>query len=125
MNPLVIEAKNDTPSIRFNAESGELELIGRSLPENAAAFYEAINLWVKEYAEKPSAKTKIKFHFDYISTSSAKQLMQLFITINSLSAKNKVEIIWAYDKGDTDMLQTGNRLQKLCNVTFEYQEALI
>ncbi|MBK9285990.1 MAG: DUF1987 domain-containing protein [Sphingobacteriaceae bacterium] len=122
MESLHIEATDDTPKISFNPQNGMMEISSRSLPENAGAFYDKVNNWFKVYLNHAHEKTTVKFHFDYISTSSAKQLIQLFNSLNQLAKSKKVDILWCYDQGDSDMLQTGQRLQKLSEVEFQYQE---
>jgi hypothetical protein len=122
MEHLIIEATEDTPKIDFDPFKGSFEISSRSLPENAGNFYSGIIEWFANYIKAAQKENNIVFHFDYVSTSSTKQLIPLFNLINELSLKDKVSIDWKYDKGDKDMLDTGKRLQKLCNVPFRYKE---
>lgn len=122
MDPLLIEATEDTPRISFDPEKGNFEISSRSLPENAGSFYSGIVEWFKNYVAQAKDNNLISFHFDYVSTSSTKQLIPLFTLINELSLKRKVTVEWKYDLGDSDMLETGKRLQKLCKVPFQYKE---
>lgn len=122
MEHLIIKATEDTPKIDFDPEKGSFEISSRSLPENAGNFYSGIIEWFANYTKVAKNENQISFHFDYVSTSSTKQLIPLFTLINELSLKCKVSIDWKYDKGDKDMLDTGKRLQKLCKVPFQYKE---
>lgn len=122
MDALLIASTEDTPKIAFDPGKGLFEITSRSLPEDANSFYTPIAEWLQDYTSAPAKESKFVFHFDYISTSSTKQLMRIFTIINSLAQKSAVSVVWRCDKGDDDMLQTGKRMQKLCNVNFIYEE---
>ena len=122
MEALLIASTEDTPKVAFDPAKGLFEITSRSLPEDANSFYSPIADWLQNYSSAPAKENKFVFHFDYISTSSTKQLMRIFTIINSLAPNGEVSVIWRCDKGDDDMLQTGKRMQKLCNVAFVYEE---
>jgi hypothetical protein len=123
MEALLIASTEDTPKIAFDPSKGLFEITSRSLPEDANTFYSPIAEWLQNYSSSPAPESNFVFHFDYISTSSTKQLMRIFAIINTLAEKGKVNIVWRCDRGDDDMLQTGKRMQKLSNVSFTYEEA--
>jgi len=123
MNSLVIESTEDTPKIVFEPEQGIFEISLRSLPEDSNNFYSPVCEWLQNYVQDSKPENNFIFHFEYISTSSTKQIMKLFIMINEIAKSKKVNVTWKYDKGDEDMLQTGKRLQKLSSVEFKFVEA--
>ncbi len=49
MEKLIIGHTEDTPNVRFEPETGVFCIEGRSLPENAVAFYNPILDWLKQY----------------------------------------------------------------------------
>lgn len=122
MEALIIPATADTPKIAFDPVNGRFEISSRSLPEDAIRFYSGVMDWFRNYLQHPVEQNTVDFHFDYVSTSSAKQLIPFLTMLNELSEKKKVIVNWKYDKGDTDMLETGKRLQKLCRIPFSYSE---
>jgi len=122
MNSLIIESTEDTPRIIFEPQQGTFEISLRSLPEDSNSFYAPVSEWLQKYVLEPQPESTFIFHFEYISTSSTKQIMKLFTLINELSKTKKVNVIWKYDKGDEDMMQTGKRLQKLSTIEFKYLE---
>jgi len=122
MEPLIIESTEDTPKVVFDVNKDFFEISLRSLPEDSNSFYAPVAEWLKNYMLSPKEENNFIFHFVYISTSSTKQVMKLFIMIDELSKAKKVNVYWKYDKDDEDMIQTGKRLQKLTTMNFNYVE---
>lgn len=122
MSDLSILPTDDTPKVISENSGVTLSISGRSLPEDAITFYNPVIDWLKKYVASPKPESNFDFHFEYISTSSTKQIMKLFLMINELSKSNKVNVIWKFDKDDEDMKQTGKRLQKLTTIDFDYRE---
>ncbi len=50
MEPISIEGTPKTPSVKFDAASGNIEIKGRSIPENSIEFYKPLVDWLEEYA---------------------------------------------------------------------------
>jgi hypothetical protein len=122
MEALLIERTEDTPKILFEPEKGNFEISSRSLPEDSSTFYTPVAEWLQSYIKSPREESNFTFHFEYISTSSTKQIMKIFMLINELSKSKKVNVFWKYDRNDEDMMQTGKRMQKLTNIEFRYVE---
>ena len=116
------DATEDLPSVMFDNSKGVFEISKRSLPENAILFYEPLIEHVTEYLRAPKEETNVILHFDYISTSSTKQVMKMIMLFDELSKTKKVNLNWNYDNGDTDMLQTGSRLEKVTGMKFIFNE---
>lgn len=119
---LDLDATEDLPCVLFDNSKGVFEISKRSLPENAILFYEPLINYVSEYIKTPKEETNIVFHFDYISTSSTKQVMKMILLFDQLKQSKKVNLNWNYDKGDVDMLQTGKRLEQLTSIKFVFTE---
>ena len=122
MEALLIERTEDTPKILFEPEKGNFEFSSRSLPEDSSTFYAPVADWLANYVKTPKEESNFTFHFEYISTSSTKQIMKIFMLINELAKTKKVNVFWKYDRNDEDMMQTGKRLQKLTNIGFKFVE---
>ncbi|MBK9284783.1 MAG: DUF1987 domain-containing protein [Sphingobacteriaceae bacterium] len=121
-NQLRVDGTNDKPTIHFEKDSGLLKISGRSLPEDAFSYYKPIIDWVSEYLLSPANKTTLIINLEYFNTASAKQLFKIISLIHDLGAKFDVQIQWHYDKGDRDMLNSGERFSKLCARPFEFIE---
>src|ERR1043166_5913428 len=117
---LKAEGTNDRPKIEFDKNSGNLLLKGRSLPEDAFTFYKPFIEWLNEYAAQPNGNTVLTVDLEYFNTASAKQIFKIVSIVNEISKKGKAAIKWHYDKGDRDMLASGQVFAKLCSMEFEF-----
>ena len=120
MEALQLEATNLTPSIYFDADSGTLEMKGRSIPENSLEFYQPVYEWLDQYLEAPQDKTVVHVQFDYFNTSSSKCILDILKRIDKLDGKGKdVLIKWYYDESDEDMMEAGEDYSDLLDAPFE------
>lgn len=125
MNNLIIEESIKTPSVSFAAESGILELKGKSIPENSLEFYRPVFEWIDNYGQSPNSSTELKVRLEYFNTSSSKCLLDVFRrleTIN-LSGKSNVKVSWYYDGDDEDMMEAGEDYSALVKIPFEMMKA--
>lgn len=120
MEKLVLEPSNLTPSISFDADSGVLELKGRSIPENSLEFYQPVYEWLDKYVESPQDKTIVNIQFDYFNTSSSKCILDILKRIDKIDELGKdVLIKWYYDENDEDMMEAGEDYSDLLDAPFE------
>lgn len=122
MDALIIEPTPETPKVKFDATSGKLEITGRSLPEDAVAYYKKLLDWLNNYSQQPNTATQLTINLEYYNTATSKQLYKMLCLLENLNKKSKVEINWAYSKDDTDMLAQGERLSKLVLLKFNLIE---
>ena len=125
MELINIEGTPKTPTITMNAESGVIDIKGRSIPENSIEFYKPIVDWLEEYAKTPASKTVVNVQLEYFNTSSSKCLLDVFRrleTIN-LSGKSSVKVSWFYDVDDEDMMEAGEDYSALVKIPFEMMKA--
>jgi hypothetical protein len=116
------EATDSTPMVNLNAAEGLIELKGRSIPEDAAAFYFPILDWLTTYNENPGPSTKFVFYLDYINSISQKMLADVFIKALQLKNSNKqIKIVWQYDVDDEEMLEEGQIFAQKFNLDVEFE----
>jgi hypothetical protein len=121
MQELRLDRTEDTPLVHLNA-NGELNISGRSLPEDAFSYYEPVLKWLSDYLQSPAPSTILNFDLEYFNTASAKQIFKTVTLLAGLAKEKKVTVKWHYDKGDKDMRSSGERFSKLCNLPFELVE---
>lgn len=114
-----IKGTEDTPEIVFSKSTCSLSVKGKSLPEDAVAFYQPVLEWMNSYTKENPETTLAEFRLEYFNTSSSKQLFKLISLLKDLSLKKPVTIKWYYDKGDKDMQLSGERFSKLCQMPIE------
>lgn len=109
-----------TPFTDFNAESGNFVIRGKSVPDNAAIFYEPLFEWLDKYSQTPAKKTIVTIQFEYFNTSSAKFLLDMFSKLELIHTSKKSEVVvnWQYNDEDEDIRETGEDYQSICNIPF-------
>ncbi len=122
MDTLFLNHTEDTPKVVFNKYEGIFLIEGRSLPENAVAFYLPLLDWVQKYSQAPNSETYFDIRLDYFNTASAKQITKLLLAIQELAQKNTVKVRWYYLKEDTDIMSSGARFSKLIKANIELVE---
>ena len=61
MEPLVIEAANETPFVSLNANEGVFKFEGKSYPENVHEFYGSTFAYLEKYLQDPKERTSLEF----------------------------------------------------------------
>lgn len=114
-----IKATEDTPAVVFNKSTGQISIIGKSLPEDSASFYQSALEWLSAYLKNNPPNTTAEFKLEYFNTSSSKQIFKIISLLKELSKTNSVFVKWYFDKGDKDMQLSGERFSKLCQMPIE------
>ena len=80
MEKYSIEATANTPNIKFDLEKGELNISGRSIPENSIEFYNPLFAALDKYLADPNPKnaTILNIQLEYYNSSSSACLLSVF-----------------------------------------------
>lgn len=120
MENLLIQATESTPYINFKADEGFLEMVGRSIPEDATSFYFPVFDWLNSYVDEPADKTIVHFYLEYINSISQKMLIDLFLFLSKLHKEgHNLEIVWFYDEEDEEIREEGNVFRTKLNIPIE------
>lgn len=122
MDSIKIEGTPKTPTVNFDAETGKMEIKGRSIPENAVEFYKPLVDWLGEYGNHAKPETQVNVQLEYFNTSSSKCILDVFKKLESINSKTKITINWHYEEDDEDMLEAGEDYQAIINVPFKMIE---
>jgi len=123
MNALLIDETKGTPKVRLYP-NGEMFIEGRSLPEDPAKFYKPIKEWVKNCQIETA---KIEIRFEYMNTSSTKEMYSFFELIKENINIKHASVSWYYEEGDDDGYDVGREFESITKIPFtfhEYAEAL-
>lgn len=120
MDDVRIEGTPKTPTVKFTAASGILEIKGRSIPENSVEFYQPLINWIDHYSKAPQAKTVVNVQLEYFNTSSSKCILDVFKRLEALNSE--VAINWYYEEDDEDMLEAGEDYDAIINLPFKMIE---
>jgi hypothetical protein len=109
-----------TPEIILNP-NGIFKIIGHSMIENVTEFFKKIEDWVDKYILDPADLTCVDFYLDYLNTNNIKFYISLLKKIETIKLKNKKLMInWYYEEGDEDILEKGENISSVLNVTFNF-----
>ncbi len=129
MEIVTLEATHETPSVLLDPFKGEVEIKGRSIPENPEAFWSGILQWFDSYVPEAQSKTTVKLDFEYFNISSSKRILFLLYKLNELNESGKeVMVEWHYRSSDEDMYEVGQDYAFMVKVPFhfvEYQDSEI
>jgi len=119
MHDLFIQGTDSLPTVSFKV-SGELKILGRALPEDAAKFFTPLIRWMDEFSLE---EVNMEINLDYFNTSVSKQLLDLFKTIDNKKSIVTVNVKWMYEEGDDEMLESGEIYQELLpRFNFSFQK---
>ncbi len=124
MNKLEIQGTAKTPSILFDAETGILEIKGRSIPENAIDFFKPLVDWLEEYSKEAKPLTQANIQLEYFNTSSSKCILDIFKKLEGINKQDDKEVVinWYYEEDDEDMLEAGEDYQSILKIPFKMIE---
>ncbi len=123
MEPISIPGTPKTPSVNFNADTGVVEIKGRSIPENSIEFYKPLVDWLEQYSGQPQKKTVVNIQLEYFNTSSSKCILDVFKKLETIfKSHNDVVINWYYEEDDEDMLEAGEDYQSILKIPFKMIE---
>ena len=123
MEELNIEGTPKTPTIRFDTNSGEMLIKGRSIPENSIEFYKPLTDALDAYTDSPQGDTKVNIQLEYFNTSSSKCILDVFKKLEKINTGGSNVIInWHYEEDDEDMLEAGEDYEAIINVPFKMIE---
>lgn len=115
MPSLYLPATDKTPEVRFDGDTGTLEVRGCSIHENAEGFFRPLLDLVEDYARKPAPATKVKLAMTYFNSSSSKYLLDLLRLLDEIHLAGMAEVVleWHYDQHDLDMEEAGGDYKDL------------
>lgn len=123
MESLLIEGTAKTPTVRFDAHQGLIEIKGRSIPENSIDFYRPLVDWLDRYAQSPKQQTKVNIQLEYFNTSSSKCILDVFKKLEAIhKSNNEIVINWYYEEDDEDMLEAGEDYESIIRIPFKMIE---
>ncbi len=119
MEDLSIVGTSATPEVVFGID-GKLSIIGRSLPENVDLFYGPLEKWMSELKVDT---VLFDINLEYFNSASSKKILHLLKVLDANIKVGKVEIVWHYEEGDDDCLESGQIFEELLiRSSFKYIE---
>ena len=88
MEPLIIQATEDTPEIVFDPNQNIFKISKISVPEDAYEFYYPIIQWIRDYSSSPLTETLLEFDLEYVNSASANRITSYNVCYTKLLRKN-------------------------------------
>jgi len=123
MEDLFLKKTFNSPEVEFVADTGELSIEGRSIPEDPGEFFESLIDWINEYFQNPVEQTVVSIKLEYINSGSSKYMLELLriMKINHDSGKD-VKILWYFEEGDESIEELGIHYEQTIQIPFEHIE---
>lgn len=122
MDPLILDTTDSTPAVYLDKSTGKFEISGRSLPEEALAFYQPVLEWINRYLDDPNESTTFVFKMDYINSASIRALNDILTLLEKLFLKgNKLNIEWKYNIDDSELRDTGEEFSEIYEMPFKIE----
>ncbi|UKN01142.1 DUF1987 domain-containing protein [Paracrocinitomix mangrovi] len=102
------EATHRTPMISGSLDTGKIEIIGRSLPEDAKDFYLSFRDWLLELFASDVSNIDVYLELEYFNTATSKIIIDMLLNLEKLKDQKQISVIWAFDEDDIEMEETGN-----------------
>ncbi len=112
-----------TPLIDFRL-NGQLNIEGKSFPEDPVIFFEPIIQWIKDFKEHCPDSILVTVKLEYFNTSTSKLLLYMFKILEGIHMDriSDIKIKWLYNKLDEEMVESGMDYQSIVDVPFELIE---
>ena len=122
MDKLYFEGTRKTPTVVLNP-SGHLRIEGRSIPEDANAFFSEVMKWVNEYLRSPAEVTNFDIAFEYLNSGTSKFILEMLTVLKELINNNyQLNINWYYEEGDDDILERGEYYASILDIKINFIE---
>jgi len=120
LEKIIHEGGPKTPTVKVNGVNGEVEISGRSNPENSSEFYQPLIDWLDDYVVNPAPVTTLTLNLEHFNTSSSKCILDLLKRFKRLDENSKEFVIkWYYEDDDEEMLETAEIYEGMTGLKFE------
>lgn len=117
---MVIPATPKTPLIRFDAESSKLEIVGRSIPEDAEELYQPVFQLLRRMIMKPHGSLKVVLQFEYFNTHSSRILIDFLRVLESMmNAGHLIKVFWVCEEYDEETIDYGEDLKQIVQLPID------
>lgn len=117
MDPLIIEAAAETPSINFNGQSGIFNFSGKSYPENVNDFYKPILDYIELYKATPKENTIVEFNWLYYNTATSKMIIKILVLFKSINTN--LSFKWLCKSDNELMIEKGEEIKEVLEINLD------
>jgi hypothetical protein len=123
MEDIYLKKTFNSPEVEFIASRGEMNIEGRSIPEDPGEFYEKLLDWLNDYFLEPLEETVMNVKLEYINSGSSKYMLELLRILRDNFIKGrKVLVKWYFEEGDESIQELGQHYEQTMQIPFEIIE---
>jgi hypothetical protein len=121
MEQYSINGTPNTPEIKFDLNKGELNISGRSIPENSIDFYNPLFSALDKYLTNPKHNTILNIQLEYYNSSSSACLLSVFKKLEQFNKGKGAPVLinWMYEENDEDILAAGKNFEGMIDLPFK------
>jgi hypothetical protein len=120
MSGLNIEGTKDSPSIKLQAGSGLIEILGRSFPEDSFAYYDTGWEWINKNPGEFVSGVHVNFFLTYVNSTSAIMLSRMLAKLREFAKDKGIKVTWRYYADDESLEELGYKLSETSGITFTF-----
>ena len=123
MEPLRIDATEDSPKVVLDDQNQVFLFEGESRPQHAFKFYKPVTEWLEEYGKilfwqkehfGKNRRMTFQFKLSYFNSTSAKFIGDILTKLDSLCLEGyEVRVKWFYHVEDIDMKESAEEYAKM------------
>lgn len=120
MQNLIIKQTETTPYVFVDCSLGLITITGICIPENPYTFFEPI---IKKIDCLSQSHSQIVFdiYLDYLNSGASKGLLNLLLAVKDAENIIKSKVVWKIeDEEDEEARESGEILEEITNIPFEY-----
>jgi hypothetical protein len=100
-----------------------MQISGRSIPEDALAFYQPVIQWLQNYLVNPEKQTMVSFRIEYINSGSNRFVFTILKLFDECYKKGSdITVNWYYEEDDDTIKGLGKDLQSLMEIPINLVE---
>ena len=117
MENLELMGTKGVPTVRFNVETGLIELIGQSYQDLAVKYFDTLSQQLDEYISQIKKPITFNFKLTYFNSSASKRILNLLIKLNEYKDNDgDVTVNWHFDEEDLDMEELVNDYTQMSGI---------
>jgi len=119
---IILEELKNSPGIIYYPGNKNLEIYGRSIPEDPETVYSAVIGWITGHFENET-RLNVKIRLEYVNSGSAKCLSQIMKRLADYHRSGRqVRIKWICDPDDDSMVDLGENFMSMPGIPLEIEK---
>jgi hypothetical protein len=118
---VIQEARRNCPGIFYYPDINNLELIGRSIPENPDIIFQRLEDWITKHFNE-NKDLNVSIQLEYINSGSSKYLYEILKKLTGyIRSGSTIKMKWLYEEDDEAMLELGEHYRDSAGVPIEIE----